>query len=138
MAELPTTPVVRLLKFSGIARIDAEAKEIAAEVAEKILLKAFKKLAVVLEEAKKKTATADMLNALAPEFEDLDEEVILKAAPVLRIAKEAGIERFGGEAKKIIGEVATRILLNEFYFLADALAATGKQTVTKPMLEELI
>ena len=91
-----------------------------------------------MEEAKKKTATADMLNALAPEFEDLDEEVILKAAPVLRIAKEAGIERFDGEAKKIIGEVATRILLNEFYFLADALAATGKQTVTKPMLEELI
>ena len=138
MAEIPTAAAVKLLKFAGVQRIDAEGKKAIAEIVETILNNSFKKLAILLKEGKRKTATADMLNALAPEFEEIDEEVILKVAPVLRIAKSAGIERVDSEGKEIIGEVATRIVLNEFFILADVMESMGKQTATEKMLKALV
>ncbi len=65
MAELQAAPVMRIAKKAGLTRFDADAKKQLPEVAEKILLREFKKLAAVLKETKKQTVTKNMLKAFA-------------------------------------------------------------------------
>lgn len=61
----------------------------------------------------------------------------LSSAPVLRLAKAAGIERVDEEARNALADAADRMLTRKFKKVAIILNETGKKTLTKAMLDAI-